>query len=443
MMRQHLLRRTTPSALFALALAFNWALPSTAFATPVYLRLDSLFPTGNHPRKWLEERTKHVQFQRWLRVKTNAPDGKGVIYGWLAEDHLLTPLNLALEAVTTEDVPARRETEMDSLTGQILAKESPVLILETIGSWVRVQPLPASEKRACWVPTESLKPLARAQTRNAYIFKKTPVFVLPGPHARRIGELRARRFIPVIKVQKDWVEIKYQGGSGFVRQEDAWTLEDLGEKGARPLIASAPLRSAPLPYADLVTTLPDQAALEVIEAKVQRWGQVRIPHLGDAWWPIAEDFDDEKDPSSAVTERLLTEDLFSRKIFDMASSPAIPSLKFASAQGVYKTTDGKEWVKIPLFKNENYPISIASQGSIFIGPYVSDDQGETFQTWIRWDKLVATLKARHVITPKQLQILEVRPEDATGRHLSLKLNIGLPEPVRATTDDQGLTWRAL
>lgn len=439
MMRQQRFGLVSPSALLITLLAWS----SGATATPVYLRLDSLFPSGHYSRQLLEGRTKRVQFQRWMRVQTKAAAGDGLIYGWLPEDHLLTPLKLASEGVLTEDVPIRKDMEMDALNGKMLSKQTPVLLLEIKGSWVKAQPLPASENESSWVPTESLKPLSRPQTQRAYTHSKTTVFVLPGLHARRMGDINAGQFLSVIKFQKDWLEVQYQGGSAFIRRADAWTLEDLGEKGARPLANQAPLRSAPLPYSDLVAHLPAKASLEVIEAKTRRWGLARVQEIGDVWWPISEEFDDEKEPQGPGKEKILTSDLFQRKIFDMASSPAIPSLKFVSAQGVYRTTDGQEWTKIPLFKNENYPISISSQGSIFIGPYVSDDQGETFQTWIRWDKLVATLKSRHVITPRGLQILDLRPEDATGRKLTLKLNIGLPQPVRATTEDQGLSWRAL
>lgn len=424
------------------------AFGSTAGAMPVYLQLDSQFPSGHHPRAWLENRTKRVQFQRWMRIKTASPTGKGDVYGWLPEDHLITPLKLASEAALTEDTPARTESEMDALSGRILKKGTPVLLLDLKGSWARVQPLPATENRSSWVPTESLRALSQSQTQKAFVFNRATVFVLPGLHARRLGETPAGKIIQALSSRNGWVEIRFQGGSGYIRRSDVWTLEDLGEKGARPFLAQAPLRSAPLPYADLVTHLPRDSKLEILSAKVQRWGQVRVPETGELWWPIADDFEEEKGQgpggiASAAHEKLLTRELFARKIFDMASSPAIPSLKFVSAQGVFRTIDGQEWSKIPLFKDENYPIAIASEGPVFVGPYVSEDQGETFQTWIRWDKLVATIKSRYVITPRGLQILEIKPEDANGRRITLKLNIGLEKPIRTVTEDQGLSWKAL
>ena len=125
----------------------------------------------------------------------------------------------------------------------------------------------------------------------------------------------------------------------------------------------------------------------------------------------------------------------------MATSPAIPALKFVSAQGVYRTNDGREWSRIATFANNNYPIAIAGAGAVFIGPYLSDDQGETFQQWIRWDILVSTLRHLNQHAPPSLQIAEIRPLDASGRRVLLKLNLGAGLPVSVVTDDQGVSWR--
>ncbi|MEK7355605.1 MAG: hypothetical protein AAB250_04105, partial [Bdellovibrionota bacterium] len=142
---------------------------------------------------------------------------------------------------------------------------------------------------------------------------------------------------------------------------------------------------------------------------------------------------------------ITTADLFQRKIFDMAASKAIPSLKFASADGIYRTADGDEWTKISLFGDQNYPISVASTGTVFIGPYVSEDHGETFQQWIRWDALVSVLSEAQGGNPegKKLSIMEIKPQDSAGRRVRLKLDIGHEKSIQVVTDDQGMSWRSL
>lgn len=408
---------------------------ATALATPVYLRPSSQFPSGHHPRQWLESRTKKVQFQRWFRVRTadNA-------YGWLAEDNLLTPLKLATEASVSEDVPSRPHPEMDSLGRRFINKGTRVLVLEERGSWVRTQPLPASENSESWIPSENLRAEKQPQTIKAFLNTPAAVYVLPGMNSRILGQLEGASFIHVQKETKGWLEIRYNSGIGFIRRTDVWTQEDLGEKDLRPLQPQVLLRSAPMPYADVVRTLKLNTTLSVIGQKSVRWGQVRIAEVGDVWWPINDDFAEDKQNPTPLREKLTTVDLFKRKIFDMASSPAIPSLKFASAQGIFRTIDGEEWTKIPIFQENNFPIVITTAGAIFIGPYMSDDHGETFEQWIRWDSLLATLKKKHHIsTLKGLQILGIRP-DGNGRQVSLRLNVGLPSPIVVSSHDQGLSW---
>ena len=163
---------------------------------------------------------------------------------------------------------------------------------------------------------------------------------------------------------------------------------------------------------------------------------------GEVWWPIADQGID-IDHEAIKIEKISSSELFRRKIFDMASSPAIPSLKLVSAQGVFRTVDGKEWTKISSFQDKNYPIAIAGLGSIFVGPFVSDDHGETFQQWIRWDSLIASMKRFSHVAPQQLQIQEIRPEDPAGRRVVLKLSIGSETMIKVVTEDQGRSWHPL
>ncbi len=424
---------------FALGLASS-VIASQVLATPVYLRPDSRFPSGHHPRGWLETRTKKVQIQRWFRLET-----KDKVFGWAPEDHLLTQLKLATEAELTEPVPVRRDGLLDAVDAEILNRGTRVQILEAKGSWVRAR-LPfglasGAPVRESWLPTESLRAVARGPVLRAFVPQAATIYVMPGPHARAQGRTKPGTFVEVAKELPGWLEIRSKQGSGFIRRFDAITASDLGEKAARPLIDLMPLRSAPLPYADLTRNLPHSATLKIVANQTLRWGQAKVPDVGEIWWPISDETDEEKTP--VFRERLTTADLFSRKIFDMASSPAIPSLKFASAKGVFRTLDGSEWVKIPNFQDKNYPIAIAGSGSVFVGPFVSDDHGETFEQWIRWDTLVATLRKAHGRPPGTLQIEEIRPEDPAGRRVILKLNIGEARKVKLLTQDQGLSWRAL
>jgi len=406
-------------------------------ATPVYLKTDSRFPSGHYIRQTLLSRTKKMMLQRWFRVET-----KDLAVGWIPEDDLLTELKLAGEAVLLDATPLN--PEITSVKRQMLPKGAHVLILEVNGSWVRTRPLLASEQddnvQDTWIPADLLKPM-ETPLQKVFVEKTTPIFILPGDHARMQFEAKASSYFQVIRLGPEWIQIHTPSGDGYLRRRDAVTMAELGANGARPMSDLVPLRSAPIPYGNLNRNLPSGTKLKIIAEENLRWGRAKLTDLGEIWWPMNEEFDDDKD--SKIHENLSTDAIFKRKIFDMASSPAIPSLKFVSAQGIYRTVDGKEWARINQFQDKNYPIAIAGNGAVFVGPYVSDDQGETFQQWIRWDSLVNTLRRHTRVTPQTLQIQEIRPEDPAGRRVVLKLSIGEEALVKLVTDDQGMSWRPL
>ena len=416
-----------------------------AKASPVYLNIESQFPSGHFNRSLLVSRTKKVQTQRWFRVETK---DKGL--GWIAEDQLLDALKLSTEARVLEVTPLRLERDLEVIPKTQIPKDIVVKVLEVRGSWAQVR---ISNARTGWVPTETLDavmPSVKASLVNQNIFipRNTILYAQTVRQGRIVEHIGSATIGSVVRTftsraQGAWLEVRTKKGSrGFLLREEVITASDLGKSGARTLNDLSALRSAPLPNAHLSRHIQNAHPLKIVGSQTLRWGLAHLSESGEVWWPITNDAS-EIEREIAHRESLSTSDLFRRKIFDMASSPAIPSLKFVSAQGIFRTIDGKEWTKIPVFQDKNYPIAIAGLGSIFVGPFVSDDHGETFEQWIRWDTLVASLKRIRHFSPKQLQIQEIRPEDPAGRRVVLKLSLGTEALVKLVTDDQGRSWRPL
>lgn len=412
-------------------------LAQTASAVPVFLKPESRFATGNQSRTKLEQRTYRTQTQRWFRVRT-----KDHAYGWIAEDHALTALKLVEQATLTETVPARTSV-IDNAPTAVLPAQTPVMLLEFQGSWARVQPLTEVELPQAWVPTEKLRAnFAMNIAQRAFIYQTAALRVDASATARVLKNIEEGTYVSFVRTRGDFVEIRTDRLQGFVPKSAVWTASDLGEKGIRAGVALAPLRAQPLPYAELVRSLPYSATLVMTSAQTLKWGLASTHEQGDVWWPMTEEVVNEMAlRPSDLPEKFTTAEVFSRKIFDMAASRSIPSLKFASADGIFRTVDGATWTKIPLFRDQNYPIAVSRSGSIFVGPYVSDDNGETFQQWIRWDSLVSSLKDG--VNAQNLKIVEIRPEDSTGHKVSLRLEVGGEKPIRVATDDQGLSWKSL
>ncbi len=420
---------------------------SSAHAVPVFLKPESRFATGNQSRSKLESRTNTSKFQRWFRVKT-----KDKLFGWIAEDHALTALKLVEQATLSQAVPARTSAELESGAGRpTLPAGISVMILEIQGSMARVQPLTEVELPQAWVPTENLRAnFSPNIAQRAFVYQASHLYIDANSQARVLSKIEEGTYVQLIRTQGSWLEVRTGRYQGYVPKADVWTAGDLGESGVRACVSLAPLRKEPLPYAELIRSLSFSATLSAVKSSVLKWGHAFTREQGDVWWPMTDAIDlrsevasiEKMKPTSEVKEKISTADLFKRKIFDMASSRAMPTLKFASANGVYRTTDGVQWTRIPLFKEQNYPIAVAKNGSIFVGPYVSDDHGETFQQWIKWDSLVSSLEARADISAQNLRIVEIKPEDAQGHRVTLRLNVGLDNPVRVATDDQGASWRS-
>ena len=221
---------------------------------------------------------------------------------------------------------------------------------------------------------------------------------------------------------------------GDIRKGDAMLIED-----------GMALRSAPHADADVVARSRAGQIAVVAETATLRWGRVAIKDRGDVWWPVEDNALVGNSPH-VVSElpKFKTSELFlHRKIHDIASSPLIPNLKILSAQGVFRTIDGDEWEKIPQFRDANYPVAITETGRIYVGTFASDDQGETFHSFLRIENVVSPLRRRWNTNPKRMRILEINPQSADGQRLLLKVDIGLDFPVTIATSDQGLTWSAL
>ena len=127
----------------------------------------------------------------------------------------------------------------------------------------------------------------------------------------------------------------------------------------------------------------------------------------------------------------------------MVASDAVPGLRFASAKGIFKSRDGREWSKIPKFEDKNYPLAVTKSGLVLIGPYLSRDHGESFEQWIRWDRLVERVKTETGIPPARLRISNVsviNDKSSLLDVIEVQLDVGRSRPVRMRTADRGVKW---
>jgi SH3-like domain-containing protein len=418
---------------FILIFATYFVGSSQVSAMPVFLRPESLFASGQYPQALLEKRTSDVQVQVRTRVRSRSGH-----WGWCAEEQLLTPLKLSKFALTKKEAQVRSSPQMDANIHETWPIGISVEVLEFRGSWFLIK----RGSSTGWVLSDILGADWHAPSRG-YIKTAVPLHASRFARSAQLMRLRPGTWVEILKTDSGYARLRTSGFEGEIARSAIVVREDLKPGEAVSVYAELPLHSALTPDSDITARAGLYEKLTVHDSRNLKWGLVRNTEVGPMWWPIDGDFQTAAPSPNQVSASFLTADIFSRKIFDMAASPELPNLKFVSAQGVFRTIDGITWQKLTPFKDENYPIAVARQGAIFIGPYKSLDHGESFESFLRLDRLSSALRERWKASPRSLKILAIRALDSEGQKLELSLDVGIEHPVRVQTDDQGGSWRAL
>jgi hypothetical protein len=110
-----------------------------------------------------------------------------------------------------------------------------------------------------------------------------------------------------------------------------------------------------------------------------------------------------------------------------------------SASGIYRTIDGTTWEHLKEFRDENLPMAVTNQGIIFVGPYRSLNHGETFESYIKWEKIIQKIAKSTKYYPKHIRLHEILPLDHFGKRVAIKIDWGQKAKF-ALTEDHGLNW---
>lgn len=307
-----------------------------------------------------------------------------------------------------------------------------------IQKWLRLK---LDAKTFAWTSEDTVITRTNLLGR-ALIIRQSGLYSEARHQAEYLKTLEAGEYLTFIGESAGFLQVRTGNGLvGFVPRANGLTAKNLSAKEVIFTRSGIILRSAPTPDSAEIRRSEKLRRHRIIETSTIKWGRVEVKGKGSVWWPL-----DESSKVATKTEwqKFSASDIFlKRKIFDLAASQTVPNLRFASANGIFRTLNDKQWEKIPQFGNQNHPIAVAKSGRLFVGFWYSDDHGETFHTYVRFDKLVSSLKSRWKMNPRRFKFLEVKPVSTNGSHLIVKVDIGLKKPVQAITRDQGTTWSAL
>ena len=96
--------------------------------------------------------------------------------------------------------------------------------------------------------------------------------------------------------------------------------------------------------------------------------------------------------------------------------------------------------KLEMFENQNLPIAISKQGTVYIGQYKSDDEGKTFLPFVKWDLALKALQYQGLNQVGSLRIENISFLDDDEDSLKLDLKFKDNKKGSIITYDQGITW---
>lgn len=456
-------------------------------AARIYRSPTSLYASGEENDDYLKKQTQVVVSKLWYKVEWKQKSG------WIQSDHLILPQHLVRAATVKSVAPLRAMTNWKLNPFGTLPVGQSVEIVRMEENWALVSTPSGATAKQGWTEYSNLTDarndwgyyifkvdgeIRNAPNPTAAITKRVPVGtrVIGGSE---VGEwvkvfldglpgfvplsnlLTKMDFARAVRVNSRWYKIEDIIGP-WIRLEPGGPFTDFSsihgiELGSHLAIAShsqAEIYDQPSVESDLIDRLSHLQPVKIVDREVVQWGQARVKNHKTIWWQVASNplrnlLQETSPTPEAITSHslsrktLTTEALFSRKVFDIATSPTVPNLMFASAKGLFRTVDGKTWSAIELFKNDDHPIAIAKDGTIYVGSFRSDDQGNTFQNYIRWEKLITLIHSQIHREPKELRIEKIRVSGNKNNIIELSVRTDHPNPIKLISDNQGHTWSLL
>ena len=281
------------------------------------------------------------------------------------------------------------------------------------------------------------------------VINLTETSIRKSPHVQSSSLLRIPRLseLQVVRFEGDWALVQFMGTTGYVdvgsailrsdfayavlnsegkwlsvvyRQNGNLVLRDGSKLHLSRVKAMATRKNLGIICNDLSETalqLYLRQHVKITQVSAQTWLQSKIDQHGLIWW--------QKKSNPEITLKqndITTEDLLEKSIFSMDFSKTNPNFGLVSARGVFKTEDGKFWKKINYFSDQNLPLKISKEGKIYVGTYVSHNQGKTFEPYLKWDQVAKSIEAYLGKTPLYIKISQI--DIVQKNQIDLKVDTG-------------------
>lgn len=163
-----------------------------------------------------------------------------------------------------------------------------------------------------------------------------------------------------------------------------------------------------------------------------KWYKSNIAEHGIVWW---NDFKETSLASNVIT----TEELLQKKITAVSFHPKNSQIGIVSAGAIYKTYNGTHWKRLDELGPGDHSVAITENGTVFIGNFVSRDLGNTFESFLKWDKITPLIESTLGRPPQHVKILNIAELTQTGR-LSFIIDTGYKK-IKLLTDKYFLNYQ--
>lgn len=435
----------------------TWSAPRprmTDSSIAVYLHPARTVPTGHYRVEHLQEYLKGYTTLTWVYVK--ASDGQT---GWTLKHELMDSLEFSSKARLA---PNSSKYSKPNSSAFVEKTEQGMLVelLDRKGDWH----LASHKNETFWVLGSQLYPISK-DPGYFFVNKRDQLREKPQIKSKFLAKLSEGSRLKPIKLEGQWYKVSYKNKkgttqSGYIQTKNLISRLDIAMKvrtsqGYQPAhrnllnkkvyeifvnplwlgtgTKEIPLYESPSRGSMVLTTLEPWSNLTQQNSTVQRWNKSLINRIGLVWWQM------ENDSWEAPKSLQLAHD----KIKNTLKNPLFPHLRFATANGLFRSTDGKNWTAIKGFEKSNPAMTFSSEGVLFVDDKVSYDNGENFQPFIHWEALFKSLKQERISQFTNSKIISLKTLNDSSDQIVMELDIGRVRPVRAYTTNRGRTWSIL
>ncbi len=308
------------------------------------------------------------------------------------------------------------------------------------------------EEKSQWLPFSEVSPLPE-DLGLAITLTNTPLFTKASWKSETALSLPPGSRLKIHSLNDVWAHVTFESVgrvSGYVDLTNVLTKFDFAsfvaleqEQWIAVLhrdgsdLVTADRKKIPLNKVKALMTKPDLAisvvsddsenlllrqSLQLIRTDFQTWSLSRIPGHGEVFWRKRNSDPDNSKPH--FSKGLSLDELLKRDLVSVAFHPKNPKMAIASAQGIFLTTDGLKWNQLSIFRNQNHPLLIDSEGAIYVGPQRSRDGGLSFSPFFRWESLTPLLETKQKSLVQQLKIRRLTSPRPGILRMELETNLG-------------------